>query len=95
MHSNLTFRATVKAHKQDPPKRSGNKGEALKDSTGNWTVYCADFNQGVCPFDDHHEGVFNRKSVTKWHVCRKCLAQEGHPRCQHPESECTNEQQPI
>ena len=32
---------------------------------------------GKCPFTDHHEGIFSRKKVMKWHVCKKCLGQEG------------------
>ena len=48
-------------------------------------MYCSEYNKGTCPFDDRHEGVFNKKIVTKWHVYHKCLMQEGHPKRFHPD----------
>ena len=85
LHSDLTFRATVNARKGEGSKKQG-KGEP-KEGLGTKLIYCSEYNKGTCLFDDHHEGVFNKKTVTEWHVCRKCLMQEGHPRRFHPDFE--------
>ena len=49
-------------------------------------VYCAAYNRGKCSLDDHHEGKFGGKSVTKWHICSKC--HKRRERRLHRESEC-------
>ena len=36
-------------------------------------IFCSMYNKGSCIHDDHHEGRFSNKSVTKWHICSKCL----------------------
>ena len=95
LHLNLTFRATVNARQAEAsgskvvaePKE--NKKELVgKEPTAGKVVYCGDFNKKTCPFEDHHQGVFNKKHVTKWHICSKCLLMEGNPKQSHPASEC-------
>ena len=51
--------------------------------------YCADYNDGNCPFEDHHKGVFNKKQLMMYHVCRSCLKLENHPRKFHPAGDPT------
>ena len=101
LHTNLTFRATVKSREREnamvakleklvaidgkKSERKPVKSENISDSGK--VIYCMDYNRGVCQFHDHHEGNFNRKPVTKWHICRKCLLQDGHPRRSHPETD--------
>ena len=90
LHNNLTFIANVNARRSDPPEsREAReiKKEVPRDIPTGKIFYCADYNRGGCPFDSHHQGVYNKKSVTKWHVCKRCLSQEGHPRRTHPESD--------
>ena len=98
LHTNLTFRATVKNREWEAAvierierltesKKQFQKGEG-KPKDKERIIYCSDYNKGACPFSNHHEGMFNRKSVTKWHVCHKCLALEGNPKKFHPGSEC-------
>ena len=98
LHTNLTFRATVKSREREnetvarleklvdnKDSKKGTKGEPVSTKT----IYCSEYNKGSCAFDTHHEGVFNKRTVKKWHVCRKCLLSAGHPKKFHPESECT------
>ena len=102
LHSNLTFRAAIKSRERenatvakleklvsrDGPAKGEKKGPSKETSAPvGKVIYCSEYNRGNCPFQDHHEGVFNKKTVTKWHICRKCLVQEGHPRRSHPEGD--------
>ena len=94
MQSNLTFRL-VNARGVDggrlanpEVKKDNAKSSQITDIPEGKVVYCSDFNKKTCPFEDHHQGIFNKKSVTKWHIFSKCLAQEGHPERSHPASEC-------
>ena len=68
--------------KKDGKKEVGKEGVPAK------LIYCSDYNKKTCPFEDHHMGVFNKKQVTKWHLCSKCLALEGNPKRSHAASEC-------
>ena len=84
MHANLTFRATVNARQSE--KREGSR-EGPKENVSGKVRYCMDFNRGTCPFEDHHQGMFNKKEVTKWHICKKCFALDGRPKRFHPETD--------
>ena len=95
LHTNLTFRATVKARQPDIPKATPGGTEVKKFSTKEGSgsepakvIYCSDYNKKACPFEDHHKGVFNKKQVTKWHICSKCFNLKGNPKRSHPASEC-------
>ena len=33
-------------------------------------VFCMEYNQGTCKYDDTHEGYFGGKKTWKWHICR-------------------------
>ena len=74
MHSNLTFRATVNACGKVGHVVQGGHGkvdvkvETNKEVPIGKIVYCLDDNKGTCPFDDHHQGIFNEKECTKWHI---------------------------
>ena len=103
LHTNLTFRANVKSRERenatvakleklvagDGGKKLDSKVKNPKEPTNivGKVIYCSYYNKGACPFDDHHEGVFNKKPVTKWHICCRCLVQDGHPRRSHPEGD--------
>ena len=39
--------------------------------------YCAEFNRGACSLQGPHEGVLNGSTVIKYHMCKKCLIEEG------------------
>ena len=100
LHTNLTFRATVRARERDAvalekmekltEKKAKASQELKSKDSGDKVVYCSDFNKGACPFNEHHEGMFNRKSVTKWHICCKCYLQEGNPKKFHAALDCKN-----
>ena len=51
-------------------------------------IYCAAYNRGVCTFNDHHEGRFSNKLVTKWHICSRC-AKAGEKKS-HREDQCNS-----
>ena len=70
------------------PTERFNKSTAKTDRTTavDTTVYCGAYNKGRCTYDDHHEGKFNGKTVTKWHICSKCY-KIGEKRS-HRDSEC-------
>ena len=51
-------------------------------------IYCSAFNKGRCTYNDHHEGKFDNKTVTKWHICSKCC-RKGEKKS-HREDQCTN-----
>ena len=88
MHTNLTFHVTLKSRDKVCTELKTDKVPKLKkEGGGPKPVYCAEYNKGSCPFSDHHEGNFNKKTVTKWHICRRCLQLDGHPRRSHPESD--------
>ena len=93
LHTGLTFRATVNTRQMESnvgqgvnPKKDVVK-EQNKDPQGK-IIYCSDYNKKSCPFEDHHQGIFNKKQVTKWHICSKCLALENNPKRSHPVMEC-------
>ena len=91
MHTNLTFRVTVNAREGSQTgeaRKEVKKEQAAKDMPSGKVIYCSEFNKNACTFDDHHQGVFNRKVVTKWHICSKCLTLEGNPKRSHPSVEC-------
>lgn len=48
--------------------------------------YCADFNRGKCTFTTSHLGKFAGREVMKLHICKKCLAEDGHKKA-HAETE--------
>ena len=54
------------------------------------TIFCGLYNKGKCNFEDHHEGRFSNRPVTKWHICSRCL-KNGEKRS-HPEGDpaCPN-----
>ena len=88
MHTNLTFRATVKAREAastNKVKIEPVRKDMTKIIPDGKIVYCNEYNKGDCTFTDHHSGIFNKKQCTKWHICRACLGKEGHPRRSHPE----------
>ena len=94
MHSSLTFRATVNARNAENPQvrvdkndKKEVKKEVSKQFPDGKVVYCLDYNKGSCPFEDHHQGVWNKKNVTKWHICRQCIKLEGNPKKSHPEND--------
>ena len=70
LHNSLTFHATVNARKKEPvvPTAKKEAKDPVKDIPAGKVVYCMDFNRGNCPFENHHQGMFNRKEVTKWHI---------------------------
>ena len=36
-------------------------------------IYCQDYNNNRCQHNDHHDGRFAGRTVTRWHLCKKCL----------------------
>ena len=90
MHTDLTFRAMVRVHHADNvrvEKRSVDRKSSKMEIPEGRIVYCADFNKDACPSGDHHQGIFNKKTVMKYHVCRPCLLSDGHPRNLHREGD--------
>ena len=88
LHTKLTFRATINARGKETGRQGGTrevKSEPGSDS--NRIIYCQDFNMGKCPFTEHHEGIFSKKKVTKWHVCKQCLIQDNYTKRFHPETD--------
>ena len=63
----------------DRKKQKGGREEKKK--------YCADYNRGACNFNTSHEGKLNGVQMVKYHICRKCLYDEGVEKY-HPEKEC-------
>ena len=101
LHTNLTFRATVRARERDEAtvakleKLADKKAQSaeFKNKNGELKVfYCSDFNKGSCPFQDHHEGQFNKKPVFKWHICWTCFTKDGKTKRFHREgdTDCPN-----
>ena len=95
MHSSLTFTATVNARQgevvrvdKSESKKEVKKPDQFKESVSPKIIYCSDFNKKNCPFEDHHQGIFNKKQVTKWHICSKCIALENSPKRSHPAMDC-------
>ena len=96
LHVNLTFRANVKAWEWDTlamakgdrvseVKKVGSSDKTKDRDVGQKIFYCGDYNKDVCPFSDHHEGIFNRKTVWKWHICRNCFIKENKVKRFHKE----------
>ena len=86
MHTNLTFRVTVNVRAKDGSQNGDSRKDSKKEPPKDVSkiVYCSDYYKKSCPFDDHHQGMFNKKTVTKWHICNKCLHLEGNPKRSHP-----------
>ena len=89
MHTNLTFRVTVNARKESNVSGSQIPKEVKVKTNSNKVVYCMDYNREKYPFNDHHKDIFNKKKVMKWHVCRKCLSLDKHPKKFHTELDPT------
>ena len=49
--------------------------------------YCLDYNKGLCKLQSPHEGSLNGVTVTKHHICKHCLIDEGVER-NHPSKDC-------
>ena len=49
--------------------------------------YCLDFNKGLCRLQSPHEGTLNGTNVLKYHLCKRCLLEEGIERT-HPSKDC-------
>ena len=95
MHTALMFRATVNAQQGEVVSQQGGSGlkkdgkvDGNKTALGVKVIYCGDYNKKTCPFDNHHQGIFNKKQVTKWHICSKCLAQDPTLKKSHPAVDC-------
>ena len=94
------FRANVRAReKLEKSAQGGNnakstnsaptnvkKSNADKGKPGDKAIYCNDYNKGTCTLSDHHQGKYNGKLITRWHICKKCLL-EGKERKSHPEND--------
>ena len=50
--------------------------------------YCLEYNKGTCSMHGPHEGFLNGVKVTKHHICKRCLMDEGVEKA-HPSKECT------
>ena len=50
--------------------------------------YCLDFNRGLCKLEKQHEGKINGQTVTKHHICRRCLVEDNRE-VAHAEKDCT------
>ena len=49
--------------------------------------YCLDYNKGTCTLQGPHEGILNGVNVTKFHLCKQCLMEDGSERM-HPSKDC-------
>ena len=49
--------------------------------------YCMEYNKGMCNLNSPHEGRLGNNVVMKYHICRRCLAEESQERY-HTEREC-------
>ena len=67
------------------PAESKSPEEALDEGEGK-IIYCMDYNRGTCSSDKSHVGKWKGRKVTKWHVCKICLANKEL--LSHPEKEC-------
>ena len=97
LHEHFVFRANInlrnriendrfttvsrKVDKMDNKTKKGNTEERI--------IYCQEFNKKTCIHQDHHEGRFMNKRVTKCHLCSKCLKM-GEKRS-HPGMDCTRQ----
>ena len=72
--------------KEGAKYQTSNKTEKINENEK--TIYCNAFNKGMCPHEDHHEGRFSNRTVTKWHICSKCY-RNGEKRS-HWEDQCSN-----
>ena len=50
-------------------------------------IYCLDFNRGECKFQKSHEGKINGQQVFKFHICKRCLVEDG-VESEHMERNC-------
>ena len=66
---------------------SGAKPSSSSDGNKSYgkKFYCLDYNKGTCSFGDSHEGRFNRATVWKIHMCRRCWEKDGKE-VKHPEN---------
>ena len=49
--------------------------------------YCLDFNKGTCKLQGPHDGILNGNSVVKFHICKRCLIEDGVKRF-HSSKDC-------
>ena len=75
--TNVIARDKIAQHKSmaktDNKRSPTDRRTVANDASSNdRVIYCLEFNQGMCPQPDNHEGQFNNKKVVKFHVCRCC-----------------------
>ena len=79
--------STVATNKHKIDKKSPDKSVINSDDQEtNRPIFCMEYNQGACRFNESHEGHFAGKKTIKWHICRKCrrMGTIAH----HPEKDC-------
>ena len=81
----LMFSITVESRNGNKFDKSKNKQRIFEDRT----KYCLDFNRGTCKLEKPHEGKINGQTVTKYHICRRCLV-EDNKELPHAEKDCKN-----
>ena len=99
LHEHLDYRANVLMRKklemqQDgfikvENKKNTNKKEEAQQSKER-VFYCLEFNLGTCQFEDHHEGKFGSRKVTKLHICRRCHREGEIKSHKDSDSSCPN-----
>ena len=94
LHEHYVFRANVNLRARldndsftEVSRRRTDKSESKASSNDNdKIIYCQEFNKKLCIHNDHHEGRFMNKKVTKWHLCSKCI--KSGEKKSHPGVEC-------
>ena len=81
---------TVSIDRARPEQKSAikfDKGKINQVSKEERKKYCLDYNKGTCKLQGPHEGSLNGSIVVKYHICKKCLIEEGVERY-HPSKDC-------
>ena len=53
-------------------KKTGRRPTEKESEQKERIIYCQEFNNNTCSFQDHHPGKFAGKTTTKFHICRRC-----------------------
>ena len=72
----LVYRISVEAKSRAEKARKGDKSEK-RPGRERKKLYCSEFNKGKCTQDSPHETKMNGNVVMVYHVCKKCLLDEG------------------
>ena len=84
LHEYLNYRVNVNLREQiqegntapftkvDRKKNRQDENNKMSLENKERVIYCQDYNNQRCRFKDHHKGKFAGKTVTKFHICKKC-----------------------